>query len=124
MTPEERLITSLGIENRIIQPFNEWLATQEERVRNLPRWLQATQYREYAKNRTSPASSYQPVTAPVRKTESITDKTPATTELFKRLGMKTGGYINDNIVESKSSLRCSYKKELRKKPDSPAYSAK
>ena len=99
MTPEERLITSLGIENRIIQPFNEWLATQEERVRNLPRWLQATQYREYAKNRTSPASSYQPVTAPVRKTESITDKTPATTELFKRLGMKTGGYINDNIVE-------------------------
>ena len=99
MTPEERLITSLGIENRIIQPFNEWLATQEERIRNLPRWLQATQYREYAKNRTSPASSYQPITASVMKTESTTDKTPATTELFKRLGMKTGGYINDNIVE-------------------------
>ena len=99
MTPEERLITSLGIENRIIQPFNEWLATQEERVKNLPRWLQSTQYREYAKNRTSPASSYQPVTASVMKTELTTDKTPATTELFKRLGMKTGGYINDNIVE-------------------------
>lgn len=106
MTPEEKLITSLGIQNRIIEPFEQWLATQEEAIRNLPRWLQSSKYREYAKNRTSSAQSYQPRTASMMaSTEVIEDKTPATTELFNRLGMsnniataKGGGQILDNMV--------------------------
>tara|TARA_R110000824_G_scaffold363907_1_gene552244 strand:- start:47 stop:1849 length:1803 start_codon:yes stop_codon:yes gene_type:complete len=107
MTPEEKLITSLGIQNRVIEPFEQWLATQEEAVQNLPKWLQSTKYREYAKNRTSPAQSYQPSTASMMaSTEAIKDKTPATTELFNRLGMssniataKGGGQILDNLVQ-------------------------
>jgi hypothetical protein len=106
MTPEEKLITSLGIQNRVIEPFEQWLATQEEAVRNLPKWLQSSKYREYAKNRTSSAQSYQPRTASMMaSTEVIEDKSPATTELFNRLGMsnniataKGGGQILDNMV--------------------------
>ena len=106
MTPSEKVIASLGIQNRIIKPFEQWLATQEEAIQNLPKWLQSTKYRQYATNRTSPAQSYQPRTASMMaSTEVIEDKSPATTELFNRLGMssniataKGGGQILDNMV--------------------------
>ena len=92
------MIDRLGIQNRTIEPFNQWLAGQSEAMRAADMATQTNEYRKSLRDQTSPAQSYLPRVQPAadRTTEQSfinnlygpsAKKTSATQALFDELGI-------------------------------------
>lgn len=92
------MIDRLGIQNRTIEPFNEWLAGQSEAMRAADMTTQTNEYRKSLRDQTSPAQSYLPRVQPAadRTTDQSfinnlygpsAKKTSATQALFDELGI-------------------------------------
>ena len=92
------MIDRLGIQNRTIEPFNQWLAGQSEAMRAADMATQTNEYRKTLRDQTSPAQSYLPRVQPAadRTIEqsfinnlypSSKKKTSATQALFDELGI-------------------------------------
>jgi len=92
------IVERLGIQNRTIEPFNEWLAGQSEAMRAADRTTQTNKYRESLVGMTSAAESYLPLVAPIRDRETeqrlinnlygdSSKRTSATQALFNELGI-------------------------------------
>ena len=92
------IIDRLGIQNRTIEPFNEWLAGQSEAMRAADMITQTNKYRESLRDQTSAAESYLPLVNPIR--DRVTEqrfinnlygrsakRTSATQALFDELGI-------------------------------------
>jgi hypothetical protein len=93
----DNIINRLGIQNRTIEPFNEWLAGQSEAMRAADMITQTNEYRKSLRDQTSPAQSYLPIVQPAadRTTEQSfinnlypsSKKTSATDALYAELGI-------------------------------------
>jgi hypothetical protein len=92
------IVERLGIQNRTIEPFNEWLAGQSEAMRAADMTTQTNKYRESLRDQTSAAESYLPLVAPIRDRETeqrlinnlygdSSKRTSATQALFDELGI-------------------------------------
>ena len=91
------MIERLGIQNRTIEPFNQWLAGQSEAMRAADMTTQTNEYRKSLRDQTSPAQSYLPIVQPAadRTTEQSfinnlypsSKKTSATDALYAELGI-------------------------------------
>jgi len=91
------IVERLGIQNRTIEPFNEWLAGQSEAMKATDMTTQRNKYRETLRDQTSAAKSYLPLVYPAakRRTEQKfinnlyrgAERTPATQALFDELGI-------------------------------------
>ena len=92
------IVERLGIQNRTIEPFNEWLAGQSEAMRAADMTTQTNEYRKSLVGMTSAAESYLPLVAPIRDRETeqrlinnlygdSAKRTSATQALFNELGI-------------------------------------
>ena len=91
------MIDRLGIQNRTIEPFNEWLAGQSEAMRAADMATQTNEYRKTLRDQTSPAQSYLPRVQPaadrtieqsfINNLYPSSKKTSATDALYAELGI-------------------------------------
>ena len=93
----DNIIDRLGIQNRTIEPFNEWLAGQSQAMQATDRTTQTNKYRESLRDQTSPAQSYLPRVQPaadrtieqsfINNLYPSSKKTSATDALYAELGI-------------------------------------
>ena len=91
------MIERLGIQNRTIEPFNQWLAGQSEAMRAADMTTQTNEYRKSLRDQTSPAQSYLPIVQPaadrtieqsfINNLYPSSKKTSATDALYAELGI-------------------------------------
>lgn len=91
------MIDRLGIQNRTIEPFNEWLAGQSEAMRAADMATQTNEYRKSLRDQTSPSQSYLPRVQPaadrtieqsfINNLYPSSKKTSATDALYAELGI-------------------------------------
>ena len=91
------IVERLGIQNRTIEPFNEWLAGQSEAMRAADMTTQTNEYRKSLRDQTSPAQTYLPRVQPaadrtieqsfINNLYPSSKKTSATDALYAELGI-------------------------------------
>jgi hypothetical protein len=93
----DNIINRLGIQNRTIEPFNEWLAGQSEAMRAADMTTQTNEYRKSLRDQTYPAQTYLPRVQPaadrtieqsfINNLYPSSKKTSATDALYAELGI-------------------------------------
>ena len=91
------MIERLGIQNRTIEPFNQWLAGQSEAMRAADMTTQTNEYRKSLRDQTYPAQTYLPRVQPaadrtieqsfINNLYPSSKKTSATDALYAELGI-------------------------------------